>query len=404
MVSIWPWRRVDDSPASFEKTLSALATRIANTQAKLDKARSASRRVRVLCTLYLTFGYLVYAIVLVLVVGWKNMGALEWSGVTGGPVLIYATRKALAAFYNFRIDSLGAKLKEQQGERAKTIQKLKDATRYDSTLQLLEKYGGAEAKPGKGKGGGDNAQPDGKHGKGGGPAENGGGPLTPNRTRLPPPPTANIQHGGGSNNQYQTPASKQGTPRSAERSVISAAGSPAGVTDLSASAEFAPNAFGPDTVSPPALPGQVPGGQYASSNSVYAGEPHWYDRILDLLMGDDETAAKNRFVLICSSCRLVNGQAPPGTRSLAEIGSWKCMGCGAPNGEVSEARKIVSEMLQHKNITEVADSEAESDEPEDDAEAQVVNVKEEQEDIVVTGRDAVGASNKNLRKQGRKAK
>ena len=67
--------------------LSALSTKIANTQAKVDRTRSTSRRARVLCTLYLTFGYLVYAIVLVLVVGWKNMGAWEWSGVAGGPIL-----------------------------------------------------------------------------------------------------------------------------------------------------------------------------------------------------------------------------------------------------------------------------------------------------------------------------
>lgn len=80
-------QRNDASPASFEKALSALATKIANTQAKLEQTRSSSRRVRVLCTLYLAFGYLVYTIVLALVVGRKKMGAWEWSGVAGGPVL-----------------------------------------------------------------------------------------------------------------------------------------------------------------------------------------------------------------------------------------------------------------------------------------------------------------------------
>ncbi|KAL1892328.1 hypothetical protein Sste5346_007066 [Sporothrix stenoceras] len=417
MVSLWPWKRSDDSPASFEKVLSALATKIANTQAKLDRTRATSRRARVLCTLYLTFGYLVYAIVLVLVVGWKNMGPWEWSGIAGGPVLIYATRKALAAVYNFRIDSLASKLKEQQGERAKTIQKLKDATKYDSTLQLLEKYGGAEPKAGKGKGaGGDNSGQEGKRGsKGGAAGGPGGNPSTPNRTRLPPPPTANIQHGGNIN--IQTPSSKQGTPRSAadDTSIVSAPGSPAGgVTDLSASAEFAPNAFGPDEVA--AVP-QVTGGQYAVSApsagggaaAVY-GESHWYDRILDALMGDDETAAKNRFVLICSSCRLVNGQAPPGTKSLAELGSWRCMGCGALNGEAAEAKKIVREMLQRNSsnsnkVTEVADSEAESDNG-DSIEAEVdpetIEVKEEEDNQVATGKDSTNT--RNLRKRGKKAK
>ncbi|CAK7273483.1 hypothetical protein SEPCBS119000_005679 [Sporothrix epigloea] len=386
MVSLWPWRRDDDSPASFEKALSALASRIAVTQAKLDRTRSTSRRVRVLCVLYLTFGYLVYAIVLVLVVGWKNMGALEWSGLAGGPLLIYATRKAFAAFYNFRIDTLAAKLKEQQDERAKTIQKLKDATRYDSTLQLLEKYGGAEAKADSSKAG-ETAQLNGKRGKGG-PTEEGGNGSVTNRTRLPPPPTANIQHEGS---QDPGLAANKGSVRAADRGARTARGSSAGTTDLAVSAEFAPNAFGADT-----LPAKVPGGQYATPSDVYAGASHWYDRILDLLMGDDETMAKNRIVLICSSCRLVNGQAPPGTKSLAEVGYWKCMGCGVRNGEMSEAKKIVNEVLQQKNAREVADSEAESDDMAGGAQPEVV------EDLS-TGRNAVSDDKRGLRSRGKKA-
>lgn len=77
----------DTSPASFEKALSALATKIANTQARLDGTRSAARRTKVLWTLYLSFAYLVYAIVLVLVVGWAKMGPWEWAGVAGGPLV-----------------------------------------------------------------------------------------------------------------------------------------------------------------------------------------------------------------------------------------------------------------------------------------------------------------------------
>lgn len=78
----------DSSPASFEKILSTLSTKIANTQASLERTRASSRRFKVLSTLYLAFGYLVYAIVALLVVGWKNMGAYEWSGMAAGPVLL----------------------------------------------------------------------------------------------------------------------------------------------------------------------------------------------------------------------------------------------------------------------------------------------------------------------------
>jgi predicted nucleic-acid-binding Zn-ribbon protein len=71
---------------------------------------------------------------------------------------------------------------------------------------------------------------------------------------------------------------------------------------------------------------------------------NWYDRVLDLLLGEDETSPKNRIVLICRNCRLVNGQAPPGTKSLAELGKWKCIGCGETNGEEDEAVRAVQEM------------------------------------------------------------
>ncbi len=79
------------------------------------------------------------------------------------------------------------------------------------------------------------------------------------------------------------------------------------------------------------------------------------------MLGEDETAAKNRIVLICSSCRLVNGQAPPGTKRLSEVGMWKCMGCGATNGEVDEGKRIVKEVLgtdntQAKNSTPPEDT------------------------------------------------
>lgn len=96
-----------------------------------------------------------------------------------------------------------------------------------------------------------------------------------------------------------------------------------------AGAEFAPNAF---NVAP----------------STYSAEPHWYDRLFDALLGEDESSAKNRLVLLCQQCRLVNGQAPPGIKSLEELGRWRCGGCGAWNGVESEAKKIVEQIKQQQ--------------------------------------------------------
>lgn len=327
MVSFWRWGKEDSSPASFEKALSALSTKITATQTQLDQNRVKSRRVKLLCTLYLGFAYLVYGIVLILVVGWKNMGPLEWTGMAGGPVFISVVRAVTTAFFDYRIERLSARLKEYQTDRAKTIQKLKDATKYDSTLELLEKYGGADNKQKKGKKAPEEGEGAGQETEGRPKAKH---PGLPQRTNMPPPPTANIQ---------RPAVARPATPNSRPHSRLGTPSQPQmAQADVDMSAEFAPNAF---DGKPPAAAFL----QYPPAAMAPPAESHWYDRILDTLLGEDETAAKNRIVLICSRCRLVNGQAPPGTKSLADLGMWKCMACGASNGEMEEGKRIVQEVL-----------------------------------------------------------
>ena len=40
-----------------------------------------------LWTLYMTFAFLVYAVVMLAVVGYNRMGTYEWTAMAGGPVL-----------------------------------------------------------------------------------------------------------------------------------------------------------------------------------------------------------------------------------------------------------------------------------------------------------------------------
>ncbi|KAL2269345.1 hypothetical protein VTJ83DRAFT_1529 [Remersonia thermophila] len=375
MVSFWPWGRDDQSPASFEKALSGLATKITSTQARLDQTRTRSRRMKALATLYLVIAYLVYGIVELLVVGWKSMGPMEWTGMAGGPVLITLVRASITAFYEYRIERLGARLKEHQEERAKTIQKLKDATKYDSTLELLEKYGGeSRNKPGP--------KPT---EEGGAPDDDKAAPVKakhqglPSRINMPPPPTANIQHPPtlGPNPAQPHPLSRPVTPVPAVPQHA----------DMAGPAEFAPNAF--DGKPPHAY---IP---YPSAAPV---EPRWYDRILDMLLGEDETAAKNRIALICARCRLVNGQAPPGTKSLSELGMWKCMACGAPNGEIDEGKRIVAEVL---GARAAAAKENAADDAASRSSEELVEVKQEVEELE---KHEAGSAAEGARKRRGKAK
>ena len=65
---------------------------------------------------------------------------------------------------------------------------------------------------------------------------------------------------------------------------------------------------------------------------------------MDVLLGEDESLPGKRLALICQNCRLVNGQAPPGVRSLADVGKWKCFSCGKMNGEEDEVERIVKSL------------------------------------------------------------
>ncbi|KAH6674990.1 hypothetical protein B0J14DRAFT_478673 [Halenospora varia] len=320
MVSLWPWKGDDTSPASFEKALSALATKISKAQTQLDALRQRGRRLKALWTLYAIFAYLLCFIILFLVVGWQNWSAVEYTAISGSPLFIYLIRRGITAYYDFRIDATTKRLEDQQIERTKTIEKLKAATKYNSTQELLEKYGGAP------------------------PAPKPKTPKTPSKSPMakqdasqpqrvgagPPPPTANIQRPGQDQLPNPSlPSTPQPGPRGPKHQIIP---SPLSAPSPVGPPEFAPNAFPP----PP---------QYAHG-SEHAMGGHWYDRVLDLLLGEDETSPKNRMALICHNCRLINGQAPPGAKTLAEVGKWRCFACGAWNGEEDEAAEAVKEMKQ----------------------------------------------------------
>jgi hypothetical protein len=336
MVSLWPFGRADtSSAASFEKTLSHLSTKINRYSTQTEGFRSRQRRFRTLWTLYSAFAYILTSAILTLVTGVYRWGAVEYTAVAGGPVAIVGVRWLLNAWYDYRVKNVETRLQEATKERAKVIEKLKIATKYDSTQQLLDKYGGSS--------GGANKQQDpsqqqqGKTpkrkiaGRQSLPAQQGP------RTGFAPPPTANIP---GRQPSPQNPldarlrAATQGSAPQNPPQHPSQQPQPPPTNE-----SFAPNAF-PSHFSQQPAPASAPA-------------PAWYDRILDVVLGEDETSSKNRFALICAapSCRLVNGQAPPGARSLEDVGWWRCKGCGEMNGVESEVGKVLQQAEKKREVS-----------------------------------------------------
>ncbi|KAL3262974.1 hypothetical protein ABHI18_002259 [Aspergillus niger] len=350
MVSLWPFRAEDTSPASFEKALAALSTKITRATTRLDLHRQHARRFKALWTLYTTFAYLLYSIIIALVLGWQNWGITEYGAIIGGPILIYLIRTISTRYYDYRITKTQAYLDDLHKQREKTIEDLKTATRWNSTQQLLEKYGGESPKPARSNSvkSGDAKRNKSEGAKRKQPSQQQQQHVQ--RTGIPPPPTANIRRPA----PQQFPSSPQppSTPPVAfqhhqqsphvfpgqqqlqqQQQQQSAPNMNVGLEEPG----FAPNAF-------------------SSTSTQYVEQSHWYDRLLDVLLGEDETQPKNRLALICSTCRLVNGQAPPGIKTLEELGRWRCGNCGAWNGEESEAKKVLAgirkeQLQQSSNIS-----------------------------------------------------
>ncbi|KAK8249484.1 hypothetical protein IWZ00DRAFT_272735 [Phyllosticta capitalensis] len=328
MVSLWPWRD-DTSAAAFEKTLATLSTKIQKTTVRNDALRVRARKFRVMWTLYSGFLYILVAVIMILVTGWRNWGPAEYTAVAGGPLIIYGVRQILNAYYEYRISNTQAYLDRLCKERDDTIEKLKEATKYNSTQQLLEKYGSVRNGP--------QNPPAGPQRKPSGDQRPSSAGNLQGRTAAAPPPTANIPRNNLSPGPH--PETRPHTSAELQKPLPpfpqgelqnpsgSGQQSPPQPPAAAFNADFAPNAF-------PA--------QYAPE----VREPAWYDRILDVLMGEDETSPKNRYALICTHCRLVNGQAPPGVKSLEDVGKWKCMGCSGWNGQENETQKLVNRLSQ----------------------------------------------------------
>lgn len=236
--------------------------------------------------------------------------------MVGAPLILIGGRILLTRYYNYRIASSQEHLDNLQKERQATIDKLKQATKYDTTQQILDKYGATPKSTQDIERKQEVAQR----------KQNSG------RIVLPIPPTANIQRKPESLPNTSAPTESVAPSYPHAQPVFKSPPS-----RPQAGEEFAPNAYdGP------------PPSRFAPS-AEFAKEYHWYDRLFDALLGEDESQAKNRLALICKQCRIVNGMAPPGIKTPEELGKWRCSGCGAWNGEDFEATRLIEEHRQDES-------------------------------------------------------
>lgn len=239
---------------------------------------------------------------------------------------IWSVRKLLDLYYNNRIGNAESKLDHLQKKQRDTIEQLKAATNFSTTQSIIEKYGGGFISTDADKKKLNGSQTP---------------PGHPNGNRQPPPTTPQ---------QVQQQLIQQqlmAQQRSAEQRQTSPSANPNPV-QKSTPPPTIPVLNLPDTTTQPSSQQHIEPEEATASR--------WYDRLLDVLVGEDETSAKNRYALICDSCRMVNGLAPPGTRSLEEMDGWGCARCGAMNGQaVSRSPSMASSRPSSRPPSSVGD-------------------------------------------------
>lgn len=108
--------------------------------------------------------------------------------------------------------------------------------------------------------------------------------------------------------------------------------------------------------------GQVPMMSPYPAMPMIPYQPKWYDRILDLVAGEDEYSPKMRYALICQQCTAHNGLAQPGEQPEDVV--YICPHCGFKNGKTPRQKQLEGQELSTQERGEGNEKERESGEKE----------------------------------------
>lgn len=303
------------------------------------------RRVNGIFTLYSVLLYSAYTIFVFLHYNSnKKQFRLSYGlGLLIAPFTIWFIRRLISWWFNRLTSSNLEYINALRSEQQEKIEDLKQSTNFYSTKALLERFDSSFDKASKRKS---------VILSGGKPSGSIGGP------NVGPKPPGNPSTSG-------TP----GTPGIEQQPLPKPTHKPSN----SIAAEdfaFAPNLpslrstpkpnelhpdqpdFKPSLISPNHHPElqQYPLGPVYNANY----QPSWYDKILDIIVGEDEYSPKSRYALICNNCRRHNGLAQPG--ELPQYVIYICPQCGFRNGTEKKKRKETQ-----PNLDESLNSKAEKD-------------------------------------------
>ncbi|KAK6199357.1 uncharacterized protein RJT21DRAFT_46191 [Scheffersomyces amazonensis] len=323
------FRKSGFDPNEFEKELSSITQKISTTSQQISRLKigrdSSKRKVLLICsaTYILFLGY-IYATSPTTISNTKiNRLQLFITSQTKHqllflllyPVVGYGIYTIVHWFYTFLINSKSNQLINLKKKHKQKIEDLKRITNFNTTNELLDKFGDEKDKP---------------------------------------KPKSNLSTKPKSNLPTQIPNNP-----TINRS---------GVIDVNKLSETQLKKLNINITPNKPLPQQTP--QSHAQSQIQSSTPPppkvastppkrtFQDRILDLLIGSDNSeAVENRYALICYKCYAHNGLAPPHTDNPSAI-KFKCMQCGTLNGHGvldAELKDLINESLSEDVKKEVPD-------------------------------------------------
>jgi len=108
-----------------------------------------------------------------------------------------------------------------------------------------------------------------------------------------------------------------------------------------------PGAIYSQTPPRPAVGGQAPNPPL-SSPSIPPPQRHWYDRVVDAVLGEDTESPHTRFALICQKCFTHNGLVREAER---EDTQFICMKCGHMNPSPRQRQLVAAQAHRLQSLS-----------------------------------------------------
>ena len=256
---MFKWFKKESDVKTLEKELAVIATKINKHEAHVSSLRSTARRLKGVVTLY---GLMLYAIYFAIWIMFymksrhdKRAWILHALPIFFVPLAIYVVRVGLSSFYTRRISNEEGNLETLKSTQKEKIEEFKNKTDFYTTKSLIDRYSGESTTS--------------------------SAPTTPTATRK---------------NQAAHLTSSASSVRQSPRLQTQSQLTPQKVSPQSLKGTIPT----PHTLSGLVQNDEPPSAEFAPNAEASIHVPsvtHWYDRILDVIIGEDEANEHSRYQL-----------------------------------------------------------------------------------------------------------